>query len=135
MKNKPILSPMEHHDKWMLIEDFTIQVNGYEITIQQGFIFDGASTPSISWSLIGHPFDADFIVAGLIHDGLYAEKALPRGLCDDIFYTLLRRDGNGWGLSQIMYQAVNLFGAKYYGTNPQEKTLLSRVGEDAKLFL
>ena len=55
--------------------DFTYyDLNEKAWTAPAGTLTDGASIPSILWSIIGHPFDSAYFNAAIIHDH-FCEKA------------------------------------------------------------
>ena len=130
MNSKPKISP--HDDEtWILTDDFTISVNGFTIKILSGFVFDAASIPRAAWSFVGSSSDPDFIIASLVHDALYVSQKLPRTTADDMFYTLLKRDGVSSMRAYIMYKAVDLFGYSAYDSGAKaeyiDKVLINKI--------
>lgn len=89
--------------------------------IPAGFEFDGASIPSLFWSLVGSPFSANLLRAALIHDFRYreifgtnsnltrAEKRAAVKLADSEFYENLREAGNRKVLAAVMFAAVRAY--------------------------
>ena len=43
--------------------------------VPKGEPTDGASIPKVLWTVLGHPFDPDFINAAIIHDHFCRETA------------------------------------------------------------
>lgn len=89
--------------------------------IPAGFEFDGASIPSLFWSLVGSPFSANLLRAALIHDFRYreifvsnsnltrAEKRAAVKIADAEFYENLREAGNRKVLAAVMFAAVRVY--------------------------
>jgi Protein of unknown function (DUF1353) len=85
--------------------------------------FDGASVPPLARPLLGvRPFDAEVVVASLVHDHLYQVPAArldpgldgwgdSRARADLLFWELLLRGGLSPRKAWIMYRAVDLGGA------------------------
>jgi hypothetical protein len=74
----------------MVTEDFT----AHGITVPAGFVFDGASTPRIFWSIVP-PFKATK-EASCIHDWLcrQAKNKEERLFADRLFFQMLREYGD-----------------------------------------
>jgi len=95
-----------------LAAPYKIRYRGEKITIPQGFIFDGASIPSIFWSvLMLHPFHTKCRRAGCVHDYMYTIGKKEFG--DKLFKSLLKEDGCNVFQRGIMYWAVRIFGGVY----------------------
>ena len=97
-------------DVFILLEDVTVDVLGYKITVKKGFDFDGASIPQALWSVYGNPLSGKFRIAALVHDALYASQKLPRELADAIFLDLMKQHEVGHLKRQTMYYAVRSAG-------------------------
>ena len=95
---------------FILFEDVVVESLGYKITVKKGFDFDGASIPKWLWSIYGSPLNGNYVVASLIHDGLYASQKLPRELSDKIFLDLMKQHKVGYIKRQTMYYAVRSAG-------------------------
>jgi len=97
-------------DRCRLTKEYNVQVAGIRFTIPSGFEWDGASIPSIFWSvLFVTPFHHTVRRAGLLHDWLY-HTSENRVLADSLFLILMRIDGANWAQRTIMYLAVRCFG-------------------------
>ena len=97
---------------FILSKDKTVESLGYSVTVKKGFDFDGASIPKWLWSIYGSPLNGDYVVASLIHDGLYASQKLSKNLSDKIFLDLMKQSNVGYAKRTSMYLAVKMFGGK-----------------------
>ena len=97
---------------FMLNKDKTVESLGYSITVKKGFDFDGASIPKWLWSIYGSPLNGNYVVASLIHDGLYASQKVSKKVSDKIFLDIMKQSNVGYIKRTSMYLAVKLFGAK-----------------------
>lgn len=97
---------------WMLLKDFTIMTDKYIITVKKGFDFDGASIPKWLWSIYGSPLNGDYVMASLIHDGLYASQKVSKSIADKIFLDIMKQLNVGYIKRTSMYLAVKMFGDK-----------------------
>lgn len=97
-------------DVFILLEDVTVNVLGYRITVKKGFDFDGASIPQALWSVYGNPLTGKYKIAALVHDVLYASQKVSRELADDIFLDLMKQHKVGYLKRQSMYYAVRSAG-------------------------
>lgn len=85
----------------------------HRVRIPEGFVFDGASIPRVAWSLIGAPFEPDFIVAACVHDW-YCDRTRSahdyqaRVIGDAVFFKLLSDAGVPLWRRTAMYAAVRL---------------------------
>lgn len=97
---------------WMLLEDFTLAIDKHIITVNKGFDFDGASIPKWLWSIYGSPLNGNYVVASLIHDGLYASQKVSKSIADKIFLDVMKQSNVGYIKRTSMYLAVKMFGGK-----------------------
>ena len=111
------------NDSKILLKDFTWKdpILG-DIVVPSGFIYDGASIPSIAWTSLGlHPFSSEVDKAGLLHDYLYATKKLPREECDKVLRRILRYENELSAVTiSIIYGAVRLAGGSSYEETQDE---------------
>jgi hypothetical protein len=104
--------------QYELLQDVSVQVNGWHITVYKGFKWDGASIPKFLWDRVGCPLD--YALESLIHDALYRSNALPRKLSDKIFYELLIRGHIIAVKAKAMYLGVRLGGSSAYSNTPNK---------------
>ena len=97
---------------FILSKDKTVKSLGYSVTVKKGFDFDGASIPKWLWSIYGSPLNGNYVVASLIHDGLYASQKLSKSISDRIFLDAMKQSNVGYIKRTSMYLAVKLFGGK-----------------------
>ena len=97
---------------FILFEDVVVESLGYSITVKKGFDFDGASIPKWLWSIYGSPLNGNYVVASLIHDGLYASQKVSKRISDKIFLDVMKQSNVGCIKRTSMYLAVTMFGGK-----------------------
>ena len=100
------------NDVFILLEDVVVESLGYKITVKKGFDFDGASIPRWLWSIYGSPLNGNYVVASLIHDGLYASQKVSKSVSDKIFLDVMKQSKVGYIKRTSMYLAVKMFGGK-----------------------
>ena len=97
---------------FILFEDVVVESLGYSVTVKKGFDFDGASIPKWLWSIYGSPLNGNYVVASLIHDGLYASQKVSKRVSDKIFLDTMKQSNVGCIKRTSMYLAVTMFGGK-----------------------
>ena len=97
---------------FILSRDVEVEALGYSITVKKGFDFDGASIPKWLWSIYGSPLNGNYVVASLIHDGLYASQKVSKSISDKIFLDVMKQSNVGYVKRTSMYLAVKLLGGK-----------------------
>ena len=97
---------------FILSQDKTVESLGYSVTVKKGFDFDGASIPKWLWSIYGSPLNGNYVVASLIHDGLYASQKVSKKISDKIFLDIMKQSNVGYVKRTSMYLAVKMFGGK-----------------------
>ena len=97
---------------FILFEDVVVESLGYNITVKKGFDFDGASIPKWLWSIYGSPLNGNYVVASLVHDGLYASQKVSKSVSDKIFLDVMKQSNVGYIKRTSMYLAVKMFGGK-----------------------
>jgi hypothetical protein len=110
------------NDRWRLEADYIYQDGDHGITVPAGFEFDLSSVPRAFWSLIA-PFELS-ITAPLLHDFLYHYGGRPpagavepphaytRREADDLFRTVMEKEGVPAWRRLPAYAAVRLFGGR-----------------------
>ena len=106
---------------FILSKDKTVESLGYSITVKKGFDFDGASIPKWLWSVYGSPLNGNYVVASLIHDGLYASQKVSKSVSDKIFLDVMKQSSVGYLKRTSMYLAVKLFGSKAWNKSNEYK--------------
>ena len=101
-----------NEDVFILSKDKTVESLGYSVIVKKGFDFDGASIPKWLWSIYGSPLNGNYVVASLIHDGLYASQKVSKEISDKIFLDVMKQSNVGYIKRTSMYLAVKLFGGK-----------------------
>ena len=95
-------------------EQVTIDFTTHDITVPAGFIFDGASTPRIFWSII--PPYKGTKKAAVVHDYLCRHVACDkesRKRADKLFYEMLLEAGLSKLRAQLGYMGVRV--GSYFG--------------------
>lgn len=98
--------------KYELLQDVSVSVNGWIITVYKGFVWDGASIPESLIDVIGCPID--YAYESCIHDALYRTHLLDRKSADKIFHKLLVQNGVPLIKAKAMYLAVRVGGEEAY---------------------
>ena len=106
---------------FILSKDKVVESLGYSITVKKGFDFDGASIPKWLWSIYGSPLNGNYVVASLIHDGLYASQKVSKKVSDKIFLDIMKQSNVGYIKRTSMYLAVKLFGGKDWKEEKKKK--------------
>jgi len=103
----PVLTARDGGKTWELKGDYHFFIDGVLFTIPDGFETDGASTP---FRVLITPLSGNYWVAALIHDYLYASKAVPRKKADAVFLQVMREHEVNPVLRGVMWLAVRWFG-------------------------
>ncbi len=115
----PHLKPVETDEgyRFELVNDITLTARvddqDYTYTVPKGYVTDGASIPRAIWSIIGSPYQPQFIRAAIIHDLMCNQyDALPKKskihliTMSELFYHILRHNGVSRLKAKLMYNAV-----------------------------
>jgi len=113
-KSKLKVELADKAQSFILTQALVYDDGAYQITVKEGFDFDGATIPSWLWSIIGSPIGELYSRGACLHDALYASQGLKRAACDDLFYKAIRADGTGFIRAKLMYRAVRLAGSRVY---------------------
>jgi len=89
----------------------------------RGFVTDFASVPRVFWSLF-RP-DGNYAYAATLHDYLYWEQGTPRSVADEVFSSAMSDLRISDRQAEILYRAVDLFGARAWANNAR----LKQIGE------
>ena len=96
---------------FILSKDKTVESLGYSTTVKKGFDFDGASIPKWLWSIYGSPLNGNYVVASLIHDGLYTSQKVSKSVSDRVFLDVMK-------LIEFNMMLTARLAGDLYGTNP-----------------
>jgi hypothetical protein len=109
---QPILQPIMGTENMQVAETYQIFLPDLNkmLTIERGFITDGASIPRFAWSLVGAPFDPEYVAAAVTHDALYAAQLTTRAKADDLFLDIMDFEGIGWIRRNLFYGVVRAAG-------------------------
>ena len=101
---------------------FTCRVGGYvyDIEIDEGFEFDGATVPRILWFIADAPYEAPRVTAALMHDWLYTTHAVDRETADILFYEAMFLAGCKPSDAKRDYDFVRIFGRFCWDNNTYE---------------
>lgn len=86
-----------------------------------GFTSNGASIPSVFWSMIGSPLSGRYRDAAIIHDYYCVTKERGWKETHEAFYHAMRARGVGETQAKIMYGAVYRFGPRWQTVRTREE--------------
>lgn len=90
-----------------------ISPNGTTWPVPVGTIVDGASIPSVFWSVIGGPFEGQYRAPSVIHDFYCDARIRPCAEVHRVFYDAMLTAGVGQKQAWLMFQAVFRFGPQW----------------------
>lgn len=102
-------------------EDLSGQHGIYMWTAPKGTETDGASIPKILWTF-GHPFEAPYRAAAVIHDYECKMKERPWKAVHKMFYRACICGGSSVSRAKAMYWAVYKYGPKWGGYEPRTES-------------
>ena len=131
---EPVMKPDPNklEEAYEVVEDIQAKSGDITIKVPKFFQFDGASIPSPAWQLIGTPFQPRLMTASVFHDWIYHTHEVKKKDADDLFYTLLLRDGVGKTRAWLMYEAVGSFGDSYWTNDDSDKAYIKRLAARIK---
>lgn len=98
-----------------LCEDIIEKVtDDISITINKGYVSDGASVPRFFWRLLSPKINVTTLVPSLVHDRLYETQVVSREQADIYYYNALRRNGYPWWKSALTFWGLRLFGHSHW---------------------
>jgi hypothetical protein len=104
-----------------LVKDFHyVDPQGKEWKAPTGSVINGASIPSMFWSVIGGPFEGRFRKASVLHDAACDVQSEKWEDVHRMFYDACRCSRVGIGKAQTMYWAVYHFGPRWENTRTTE---------------
>lgn len=122
MIEQPDVRPIKERGKiYRLWESYTYE----NISIPEGFLYDGASVPLLIGALIGFSPDGIHRAAALVHDWIYANKGwvpltdgkmrkFSRKDTDKIFLKILKECGVMHWHVALIYPVVRIFGGLHW---------------------
>ncbi len=117
--------PLRLHDlvppdgrQFVLEHDFVyLDRNGVPWLAPTDLLTDGATIPSIFWSVIGGPWDGLYREAAVVHDAYCCAQTKPWQQVHRMFYEAMRCSGVGWVQAKTMYYAVWVGGPRWKKLN------------------
>jgi len=101
--------------KYQLLSPLGFKDGNILITVQKGFIYDGASIPRSLWSVVGCPMD--YAYESCLHDALYASKIFNRKECDKYLYKAMKARGVSLITAKEIYLGVRFGGEEHFGSD------------------
>lgn len=101
-----------------------VSPDGLSWPVPVGTVVDGASIPSVFWSVIGGPFEGLYRGPSVIHD-FYCDSRIRK--CSEVhrvFYDAMLTAGVGKKKAWLMYQAVARFGPQWKDPRIDPKCLV-----------
>lgn len=98
----------------------------FVITVEPGFVFDGASIPRWLWRICGHPYEIPRVAAALAHDWLYRAHVCSRKDADAIFRAICRQVGIGAFVAGVEYYTLRLCGRSAWNNWGEAEELAAR---------
>jgi len=113
---KSPLFPYQEYD-YLTTEDTIYNINKESSVVPAFYRTDFASIPKALW-FIDAPYKSSFVYPSIWHDYNYScpEKRTRKEI-DDMFFWLLRNEGNSLYSSLKMYIAVRIFGRSHFTEN------------------
>ena len=106
--------PENEERNMILLEDISfIDKSGKKWTAYKGESINGASIPSIFWSIFGSPYIGKYRRPSVIHDVYCGRKTESYVDVHKVFNEMLEYDGVKYSLRIKMFKAVWYFGPKW----------------------
>lgn len=113
----PTITTEWSHDGWTMLV-----INGFQFVdealriwpVPAGFITDGASIPTVLWSVVGSPFTGQYRIAAVLHDAAYSTLGVDRLDADRMLFEAARTFGCAWWKAKLIYAGVRLGGGQPY---------------------
>ena len=109
----PHLEPVPGTNNYRLLDDWWVwlPVSKKWLLIKAGFVFDGASIPWFLWSVVGNPWDPNWVAEALAHDGLYAAELVEKHRADkELFHLMKQGTKKARDNARYFFIAVDDFG-------------------------
>jgi uncharacterized protein DUF1353 len=113
-KGDLILKPLTDGRTMELVRPFTyIDSRGIAWPVPAGTKVDGASIPSVFWSILGAPYTGKYREASIIHDHYCATKSRHWKAVHKVFLDGMTARGVDTLQAKLMYLAVYRFGPRW----------------------
>jgi hypothetical protein len=100
--------------KFKLLADFGFKdPQGLVWQVPAGTVVDGASIPRTFWSVIGGPFDGNYLCASVVHDHFCVVRTRSAEATHRAFYLGMRAKGVPDPQAKKMFWAVSTFGPRW----------------------
>jgi len=105
--------------RFALEKDFVYEdTEGVAWLAPTDLLTDGATIPSVVWSVIGGPWDGLYREAAVVHDAYCCGQTAPWQDVHRMFYEAMRCSGVGSVQAKTMFYAVWLAGPRWSQLNP-----------------
>lgn len=131
-----VVMPGQPRNLFVLKNDFKfIDPNGLEWIVPKGEVTDGASIPSVAWSLVGASFSGPHLNAAVVHDYFTCTRHRNWDDTQTTFWRGLKVMGVSDLDAQLMYWAVYLFGPDRWPTpqNPHPPAPCRSMTDDGRI--
>jgi|GEM_PF-1311398 len=115
----PVDAEEDGRPKYKLEVPFIVIINGTQLVIPAGIVFDYASIPRAFWCIM-LPNDPDYQAASLHHDVAYQGELWERSYNDKLFLAAMTSTGVEKWKRNVMYAAVRLGGGFTYRKHTYE---------------
>ncbi len=117
-----------------LVDDFHyVDPQDKQWTAPAGSVINGASIPSVFWSVIGGPFEGRFRKASVLHDAACDQQTESWQDVHRMFFDACRCSRVGIGKAQTMYWAVYHFGPRWPKAGTDTATEVQPVQPDLSI--
>lgn len=107
-----------------------IASDGTSWPVPEGTVVDGASIPSVFWSIIGGPFEGSYRNPSVVHDFYCSTRIRKSQDVHWVFYDAMQTEGVAARTAWLMYEAVKAFGPKWRDPVIDPKCLAVTKGYD-----
>ena len=94
---------------YMVLDDFSFEIDGKKCTVPAGFESDGMSVPKWLWWAWNPKRHLDLLECSVVHDYLYASKIVSRRKADIWYKNQLEKQGYAVG-SVLAFGALRIAG-------------------------
>jgi len=117
--DNPVLEPVprdtrapwlsSRSDKWRLVYDWRLHVDGMEWTVPAGYVTDLSSVPRVAWSVFPRGY-SPARRAAIFHDRAYSHwhGHVTKAWADEALRAIMIEDGAPRWVAWVFYRAVRL---------------------------